>query len=470
MDPAQAPHATKEQTPPPTTIYSWREYNPNIQIFYLRDHVEANRQLASLGSGPQALGFDLEWRPNFVKGAPENPVALVQLSNSDVIFLLQITQMQEFPEKLKEILLNPLIIKAGVSIQNDAKKLYNDYQVSICNCVELSFLARTVDNDIWKGRYSSPLGLARLIAKYEDRLLPKGKVTRSNWEAFLNQRQIEYAAVDAHAGYVLFKKLEAMIDVAYPPESDWYTFNYVSGNFMNSNGRAWSPQNPRYDPGPPPPPPVPREPKTTVNGQEPGQPSNSQKASADKHNRRRRKNQPNALSIEQGSTANSHEYHSAHRTGPGIIPKVTPHHPYQGYRDSRLQDVDAPESVNPSAPKRRRRNRNRQGKAENDYDAVLGGMMSLAFDPLPAQPGTGGSGSGTVDSIRLGGIMPMAHGSNINDDNGNRPHTNHGNDNTDSTPLGDPALKKKRKNRNRQGRRRGYNVTNSGQEQEGASR
>jgi hypothetical protein len=42
---------------------------------------------------------------------------------------------------------------------------------------------------------SEPIGLARLIAAYEDRLLAKGKVTRSNWENLLDLEQRECATL-----------------------------------------------------------------------------------------------------------------------------------------------------------------------------------------------------------------------------------------------------------------------------------
>jgi len=61
----------------------------------------------------------------------------------------------------------------------------------VYNCVDLSLLARTVDNDQWKGKYNSPLGLARLVEFYEYRLLPKDKITRSNWEKDLTPSQVE---------------------------------------------------------------------------------------------------------------------------------------------------------------------------------------------------------------------------------------------------------------------------------------
>jgi hypothetical protein len=74
---------------------------------------------------------------------------------------------------------------------DDVLKLYGDYRVSVCNCVDLSLLARTVDNARWQGKYNHPLGLARLIEIYEYRILVKGKITRSNWEAVLNEKQQE---------------------------------------------------------------------------------------------------------------------------------------------------------------------------------------------------------------------------------------------------------------------------------------
>ncbi|KAF8078279.1 ribonuclease H-like domain-containing protein [Lyophyllum atratum] len=158
------------------------------------------------------VGFDLEWKPTFTKNTPENPVALVQLANQDTILLIQISAMQEFPAKLKDFLESPDFVKAGVAIQNDVKKLYKDCGVSTRNCVDLSLLARCADNAQWKGKYSSPLGLARLIEAYENLTLPKGRISRSNWEGELTSELIEYAGNDAHAGFVLHQRLSSMAD------------------------------------------------------------------------------------------------------------------------------------------------------------------------------------------------------------------------------------------------------------------
>ena len=113
--------------------YSWRSYHPAAQLRYITDADHANIHLAAL-DGP--VGFDLEWKPTCEKGAPENPVAVVQLANSESILVIQISSMQRnsslstfslslfltilsgFPEKLRDFLENPNFVKAGVAIQS----------------------------------------------------------------------------------------------------------------------------------------------------------------------------------------------------------------------------------------------------------------------------------------------------------------------------------------------------------------
>jgi hypothetical protein len=115
----------------------------------------------------------------------------------------------EFPKKLKEYLQNPDILKAGVGIQSwmfyfkysdthqywldveDVTKLFRDHGVATRSCVDLALLARSVDNAKWKGYYTNPIGLARLVQTYEYLAMEKGKITRSNWERILNPKQQE---------------------------------------------------------------------------------------------------------------------------------------------------------------------------------------------------------------------------------------------------------------------------------------
>ncbi|THH28279.1 hypothetical protein EUX98_g5906 [Antrodiella citrinella] len=244
---------------PQYPLYSWRTQSPTARLAYIRDVQEAEIELMQPLTGP--LGFDLEWKPNYVKGEKENPVALVQLASADRILLFQVTAMSAFPQALRDILGDPSIVKAGVSIQNDCKKLWNDYTVNVANCVDLGLLARTVDNPSWKGKYSNPIGLARLSETYLGRSLSKGKTTRSNWEAVLSAVQQEYAANDCHSGWALFMALSPMISsLPTEPLPSFYSFDLVRGmpyqpsamTLPMSMRAMWNPFNPLYDPGPPP--------------------------------------------------------------------------------------------------------------------------------------------------------------------------------------------------------------------------
>ena len=76
---------------PPKPFYSWRNIHPEAKCHYVRDVHQANT-LVGLLQGP--VGFDLEWKPTFRKGQPENPVSLIQLANQDLILLIQVSAMQ----------------------------------------------------------------------------------------------------------------------------------------------------------------------------------------------------------------------------------------------------------------------------------------------------------------------------------------------------------------------------------------
>jgi hypothetical protein len=168
--------------------------------------------------------------------------------------------MREFPSKLRQLFWNPAVIKAGVAIQHDCQKLFADWNVSVRNCVDLSLFARCVDNPRWKGPYKNPIGLARLVETYEKLSLPKGKIQRSNWEAPLSAMQQDYAANDAHSGFVIYCRFAKMArEMRLPPKPVYYSFDTINGLLYEPSSTpwapvTWAPVNPRYDPGPPPPP------------------------------------------------------------------------------------------------------------------------------------------------------------------------------------------------------------------------
>lgn len=84
--------AQEQKRPEPTIPYSWRTLEPQPNFEYITDCDRANEVLTALQPG--AFGFDVEWKPAYVKGQPANKVALIQLANNEVIYLLQVSAMK----------------------------------------------------------------------------------------------------------------------------------------------------------------------------------------------------------------------------------------------------------------------------------------------------------------------------------------------------------------------------------------
>lgn len=87
------PLTSGHESPKPP-LYSWRTFH-GVNRIYLTDSAKIDHAVAAL-RGP--LGFDLEWKPSFLKGQPENPTSLVQLASSDTILLMQLSGAEGIPK------------------------------------------------------------------------------------------------------------------------------------------------------------------------------------------------------------------------------------------------------------------------------------------------------------------------------------------------------------------------------------
>ncbi|KAF7837026.1 Werner Syndrome-like exonuclease [Senna tora] len=157
------------------------------------------------------LGFDIEWRPSFTTSVPNGKAAVVQIyAGTGRCYVLQIIH-SGIPQNLQLMLEDPEILKVGVNIANDARKLFNDYKVSVKGLEDLSFLAnQKLGGNV---RYRS---LAHLTEKLLSKELPKpSRIRMGNWESNpLSDEQIEYAAIDAYASWYLFKVLKDLPNIA----------------------------------------------------------------------------------------------------------------------------------------------------------------------------------------------------------------------------------------------------------------
>lgn len=112
-----------------------------------------------------------------------------------------ITNLNEIRLIFKEILEDDNIVKVGVSPQGDANFLARDYGICVASTFDLRHMA------IMCG--CRPGGLGKLSETLLNVKLDKNwRIRCSDWEAvILSDKQIEYAAKDAHVAIEIFKIL-----------------------------------------------------------------------------------------------------------------------------------------------------------------------------------------------------------------------------------------------------------------------
>jgi len=176
----------------------------DIDVVYTNDGATCTEWLQHEGSG-SSLGFDLEYRPQFRRGGPQNRVALIQLATATSCLLFQVKHHHgPLPNALVEVLKSCAIRKAGVGILDDANKLHRDCGADIIGRVEIAEVAYEF------GVKAATPSLANLSAAILGLELAKPKnITLSNWEQTpLTELQLQYAALDAWVGYAMLVALE----------------------------------------------------------------------------------------------------------------------------------------------------------------------------------------------------------------------------------------------------------------------
>ena len=150
------------------------------------------------------LGFDVEWRANFIKGKKRNKISLIQIGNNKVILLIRIHLLKYIPNELINLLQNNNILKFGVGIYDDQNKLKNDYNINMCGAIDLKYIFNKYNNT------HQPIGLKKmcLIVLKKPMKYKNKSITLSNWEiANLSIDQVRYACDDCYIGYKIAKKI-----------------------------------------------------------------------------------------------------------------------------------------------------------------------------------------------------------------------------------------------------------------------
>ena len=161
-----------------------KHYTGSIHV--IDSDTKMNAAARSLGS-EKVLGFDTETRPAFKKGESYSP-SLIQLAASDGVYIFQIRHINSY-KPLAGILADKKVLKAGIAVMDDIKKLTDVLPFEPLGFVELAGLAAR------SGIKNAGLrGLAALLFGF--RISKQTQCSR--WDApTLRPAQIVYAATDA---------------------------------------------------------------------------------------------------------------------------------------------------------------------------------------------------------------------------------------------------------------------------------
>ena len=147
------------------------------------------------------LGFDTETKPVFKPGI-SHPPALVQLAGEQKAYIFQLQKLKSL-DGLLRIFSNPRILKAGIALADDLKKLQEVRAFTAAGFVEVADLARKLGITQTGLRSLAGLILGYRVSKREQ---------RSNWaRAQLTPSQITYAATDAWVSRELYLALSARL-------------------------------------------------------------------------------------------------------------------------------------------------------------------------------------------------------------------------------------------------------------------
>lgn len=156
-------------------------------------------------TGQKIVGLDMEWRPCFKKGGSENKTALLQLCTDNGCLIIQMLFLNFMPEALVGFLKDPEIKLVGAGVRADVAKLKRDHGLECGDPVELGRLAA----EKFGRQKLKQAGLKGLAIEVLGLTLPKSKrVSMSNWASRkLQEKQVEYACIDAFVSFSIGKKL-----------------------------------------------------------------------------------------------------------------------------------------------------------------------------------------------------------------------------------------------------------------------
>jgi ribonuclease D len=159
-----------------------------------------DRAWEDLAGEKYAVGWDTETRPAFKVGESYLP-SLVQAATGRAVYIFQLAKM-DFSKVVGGLFAEPSIVKPGISVADDLKKLKQVFAFEETSVLDLGTVA--------KRHGLKQTGLRNMAGIFLGIRVAKGSKT-TNWAApRLTEQQINYAATDAWACRELYLKFKEL--------------------------------------------------------------------------------------------------------------------------------------------------------------------------------------------------------------------------------------------------------------------
>ena len=159
--------------------------------------------LAAL-SAMDVVGFDTESKPTFQKGEASTGPHLVQLATDQSVYLFQVDRPTELAlDVIKDVLESPTILKVGFGLADDLRRVRSKLGIEPQNVLDLATALRRGERNA--------IGARTAVARFFGQRLQKSKsITTTNWAMpRLTEKQIQYAADDAHVALRVYRRWRA---------------------------------------------------------------------------------------------------------------------------------------------------------------------------------------------------------------------------------------------------------------------
>jgi ribonuclease D len=168
------------------------------KVFLIGPESDAASAIAKL-SDADAIGFDTESKPTFLKGEVSTGPHLIQLATDDEVFLFQVARLKTI-DGIKAVLESKRVLKAGMGLGNDRSALKTRFGIDLQHVIDMGEVLR---GHGYRGTVGAKVAVAHFFSQ---RLVKSKKIGTSNWShRQLTEQQLRYAANDAHVALRIYR-------------------------------------------------------------------------------------------------------------------------------------------------------------------------------------------------------------------------------------------------------------------------